>query len=266
MYCLAFLCIQISETQQDLLGFFAEAVTEIGVNETEDSAMVSDVGSSVCSSTSGDSWKGLIKSKKRKRVMVELPTEDDPEFISQKQKLSQKQVSSTVTPRKNVCDGKQRTLTAMCSSSVSEGGSKKRDVETRGTTKQSKASDLASYLLSQHSTASGSTVAGGPRELGSYTVSKVASDVNSTCGCGITVTSGTNGSCYYTHEQHQSTGSSCHPMSSGCAESDEPHTAVSEGWDGSSSDSGCDRQWLDDLGDCDLSSFDDFDDDNGAFT
>ena len=266
------MCIQSSGTQQNLLGFFAEAVTEMGVKETDDGAMVAlDVSSSVSNSINGkniDSQEGSIKSKKRKRVMVEPLTNDDPEFISQKQKLSRKKVTSTVSPQKNECEYKQRTLTAMCSSPLSEGGSRERDVETGDTTTRSKASDLAMYLLSQQSTSS-STVTSSQRELVSTTVSKpVPSDavkVNSTHSHRITVTSGTHGSCQYTHPQ--STGGDSHTMSLGCTEREGPHSAVSGGWDWSSSGSGCDGQWLDDLamGDCDLSSFVDFDDD-GTFT
>ena len=283
----SFLCIQSSETQQDLLGFFAEAVTELGVEETDDNTVAVDEGSSG-GTGSGENigpLEGPKKNKKRARVTVEPLTEDDPEFKPQKQKLSHKK-ACTVSPWKNECVTKQRTLTAMCGSSVTEGVSRERHtcIETGGATIQSKASDLASYLLSQHSIASGGTVASSQCETGMKAASvgtEVAEPTSSdavdviitgTCGHKITVTSGTYdpvdspGSCQYTWTQSQSTGDSCHTMSTDCthAEIDEPHvqTGVSGGWD---RDSGCDGQWLDGLN-CDLSSFDDFDDDNDTFT
>ena len=135
--------------------------------------------------------------------MVEPLVEDDPEFISQKQKLSQKKVTSAVSPQKNECDGKQKTLTAMCSSSVSEGRSRERDVETRDTTDcpvlpciccpNILHSKYQHYC--QQSTVYSSWVI--PKLLNPCPV--MWWKTYSTCGSGVTVTRGTHCSCRITH-------------------------------------------------------------------
>lgn len=168
------------------------------------------------------------RKKKRKRVMVEPLTESDPGFISwtQRQAFPHKKVCSALSPPKKESSSKQRTLTSMCAESITEGRSVSRDF-----TKQSKASDLATYLLSQQSMeSSGGTISASPcstviKSASARTDSSVSMD---------------------THVDVQ------------------PLGELETYDDGGPSVSGCEEKWFDELRDCDLVSFDNFDEDAGT--
>ena len=116
--------------------------------ETPDNKAVLDVEGS-----SGDAAPSLEESRKRKRVINEPHSGDDPDFKphSKKQKkASHKQVCVTTSPENITA---QRTLTAMCSTARTSAES-----ESEKNSEQTKiAADLASYLLTQQSAGHGSS-------------------------------------------------------------------------------------------------------------
>ena len=251
-------CTQSSEVQQNLLDLFGE-----DMNTTESSA----VGDSGSDDTAGredtasleDSKK---KNKKRKRMTVEPYSDDDPDFSPH----TGKQKKNSETCRSS----RQRTLTAMTSESNSGGRGKGR-LKTTEHCEPSKAANLASYLLSQQSlggvctsTTSGrfsdSTVESSTS--GATTSIAVGNDAVAVqrkaaaeCDGQVYVESHTNCRPHTKCTQCQST-HKCHPTC-GAARGFSCKTACPVTHDSvSESDSG----WLDGLRDCDLSSFDNFDD------
>ena len=226
--------MQSSESQQqDLLDIFNEASARL---DTEESEMTIEDNSREGS----DTEESKKKSKKRKRV-----TESDPDFSSrtQRQKNPHKKVCSVLSPPKKVTNSKQRTLTLMCTESISEGrnvGSQERDF-----TKQSKASDLATYLLSQHS-----------MESSSHTTISTATP----CSAVIKAASTRTGA-YYQRGNDATVPVKTHVEVQPLGASSNAETCDD---DGGPSVSGCEENWFDDLRDCDLVSFDNFDDDAGT--
>lgn len=228
--------MQSSESQQqDLLDIFNKASAH--ELDTEESDMTMEDNSREGS----DTEESKKKSKKRKRVMVEPLTESDPDFSSrtQRQKNPHKKVCSALSPPKKESNSKQRTLTSMCTESISEGrnvGSQERDFS-----KQSKASDLATYLLSQHS-----------MESSSHTTISTATPCSVVIKAASTRTGARDIDASVPVETHVEV----QPLG---ASSD---LETCDG--GGPSVSGCEEKWFDDLRDCDLVSFDNFDDDAGT--
>lgn len=228
------MCMQSSESQQqDLFDIFNEAPADL---DTGESNMTIEDNSREGS----DTEETKKKRKKRKRVMVEPLTESDPDFSSrtQRQKNPHKKVCSVLSPPKKESNSKQRTLTSMCTESTSErrsGGSKERDF-----TKQSKATDLATYLLSQHS-----------MESSSCTISTRIKATSTRTGA------------YYQRDNDASVpverDVDVQPLGASSKAAD-----LETCDDGGPSVSGCEEKWFDDLRDCDLVSFDNFDDDAGT--
>lgn len=272
--------MQNSEPQQDLYEFFAESCSQL---DAEESDMTVDMESREDSDNAEVSRKNM----KRKRVTIESFADDDADFgtRTQKQKHSHKKVCSAASPGKKKNIGKQRTLTSMCSESISEAGNKEK---TRGDdAKQSKASDLAIYLLSQYSTGSSNTTSSlceTVKPVSKSTVIKPTDKNTHTCIMDSTYTGSTSGAIEDDLNGHRKAGTShgsfpadsCsthdaaqpvahRPSNSGtmCIGNAETEDLLPPSGMGTrcSSVSGCDGKWLDGLEDCDLASFDNFDDD-----
>ena len=206
-------------------------------------------------------------SKKRKRVVTEPLAEDDPDFsmqVLQKQKLSHKKTCSSIS--NSVSPGKQRTLMSMCGEMSSGGGVrvKGKMVESSACSElQSKAKGLASYLLSQQPCPVPAVEQTSVNAV-TVTVDKSANNENTT-GNSATDT------VYATSDTRVCSSSAHHDAMEDegavtCSSSSEGllptactgYTVAAEGGGGVSV---CDGGWMEGLGDCDLTSFDNFEDD-----
>ena len=205
-------------------------------------------------------------SKKRKRVVAEPLAEDDPDFsmqVLQKQKLSHKKACSSVSNSQS--PGKQRTLMSMCGETSSGGGVsvKGKMIESSACSElQSKAKGLASYLLSQQPCPVPAVEKTSVNAV-TVTVDKSANNENTTGSSAtdtVYATSDTRVSSSSAH--HDAEGAvTCSSSSEGLLPTTCTGYTVAAGGGGGAGVSVCDGGWMEGLGDCNLSSFDNFEDD-----